>query len=198
MKELADQIEFPGGIFYRLGYAMLLKRKPQKINRKEAKEILKRIIDVDRPFSDLYYIALVELCDLYLTELHETKDLKTVNELHPYITQLKNIAKNQQSFYILVEVFSLQAKLKLITFEFREAQILLNQAQITAEKHGLDRLAKRITDEQFELSKNFTKWEKMKTSGVNISERMDLARIDEQIKLLLRKRMYLKRIADQA
>ncbi|MGB5913118.1 MAG: hypothetical protein WBH31_18150, partial [Promethearchaeia archaeon] len=198
MKQLADQLEFPGGIFYKLDKAMLLKRKPQKINHKEAKEILKRIIDDERPFSDVYYIALVELCDLYLTELHETNDLKTLNELHPYITQLKDIAKNQQSFYLLVEVFSLQAKLKLITFEFKEAQILLNQAQATAEKHSLDRLAKRITNEQAELSKNFIKWEKMKASGGNISERMDLARIDEQIKILLRKRMYLKRIADQA
>jgi hypothetical protein len=95
-------------------------------------------------------------------------------------------------------VFSLQAKLKLITFEFKEAQILLNQAQDTAEKYGLNRLAKRITNEQAELTKNFTKWEKMKASGVNISECMDLARIDDQIKNLLRKRMYLNRITDQA
>ena len=128
----------------------------------------------------------------------ETSDLKIINEAHPYITKLKDIANNQQSFYLLVEVFSLQAKLKLITFEFKEAQILLNQALDTAEKNGLNRLAKRITNEQDELSKNFIRWEKMKVSGANISERMDLARIDEQIKSLLRKRMYLKKITNQA
>ncbi len=198
MKKLSDQVEFSGGIFYRLAEAMILKRKPQKINHKKAKKILKLLIDEEHPFSALYYPALIELCDLYLTELRETNDLKIINELNPYITQLKDIAKDQQSFYLLVEVFSLQAKLNLITFEFKKAQILLNQALNTAEKHGLTRLAKRITNEQDELSKNFIKWEKMKVSGVNISERMDLARIDEQIKNLLRKRMYLKKITDQA
>lgn len=199
MKQIRDQVEFKSGSsFYSLYNAMMLKRKPQKINHKKAKKILKLLIDEERPFSALYYAALIELCDLYLTELRETNDLKIINEVHPYITQLKDIAKNQQSFYLLVEVFSLQAKLKLITFEFKEAQILLNQALDSAEKNGLNRLIKRITNEQDELSKNFIKWEKMKVSGANISERMDLARIDEQIKLLLRKRIYLKKITDQA
>ncbi|MFX0178461.1 MAG: tetratricopeptide repeat protein [Candidatus Hodarchaeota archaeon] len=198
MKKLSDQVEFPGGIFYRLYNAMILKRKPQKTNHKKAKKILKLLIDEERPFSALYYAALIELCDLYLAELRETNDLKIINEVNPYINQLKDIAKNQQSFSLLVEVFSLQAKLKLITFEFKEPQILLNQALNTAEKHGLNRLAKRITNEQDELSNNFIKWEKMKASGTNISERMDLARIDEQVKNLLRKRMYLKIITDQA
>ncbi|MFX1493210.1 MAG: hypothetical protein ACFFBZ_02905 [Promethearchaeota archaeon] len=199
MKQFGDQAEFkPWSNFYGLCNAMILKRKPQRMNRLKAKEILKQIIDEEHPFSDIYYSALIELCDLYLTELRETNDLKVVDEVQPYITQLKDIAKNQQSFWLLVEVLSLQAKLKLITFEFKEAQILLKQALDTAEKNGLNRLAKRITNEQDELSKNFIRWEKMKVSGSNISERMDLARIDDQVKLLLRKRMYLKIITDQA
>ena len=196
MKQFGDQAEFKPG-FYRLSKAMLLKRKPQRMSRLKAKEILKQIINKEHPFSELYYSALIELCDLYLTELRETNDLKTIDEAQPYITKLKDIAKNQQSFWLLVEVFSLQARLKLITFEFKEAQILLNQALDTVEKNGLNRLAKRITNEQDELSKNFIRWEKMKVSGADISERMDLARIDEQIKLLLRKRIYLKKITDQ-
>ncbi|MFW9876030.1 MAG: hypothetical protein ACFFG0_23250 [Candidatus Thorarchaeota archaeon] len=53
-------------------------------------------------------------------------------------------------------------------------------------------ISKRIMSEQGEFSKNFTKWEKLIDAGANISERMDLARIDEQIELLLHKRKYLK------
>ncbi len=48
--------------------------------------------------------------------------------------------------------------------------------------------------EQANLSRNFSKWERLKDSGANISDRMDLARIDEQIELLLQKRRYLKTI----
>ncbi|MFX0019353.1 MAG: hypothetical protein ACFFAK_08000 [Promethearchaeota archaeon] len=198
MKQFGDQIEWPGDTFYRLSKAEMLKKMPQNIKRLKAKEILKQIINEEHPFSGLYYHALINLCDLYLTELRETSDLKILDEIQPYITQLKDIANNQQAFWLLVELFSLQAKLKLINFEFKEAQILLNQALDTAEKYGLNRLIKRITTEQDELSKNFISWEKMKASGVSISERMGLTRIDEQIKLLLRKRKYLKKIVDQA
>ena len=91
---------------------------------------------------------------------------------------------------------SLQAKLKLVTFEFKEAQELLAQALNIANKYGLNLLTKRVKNEQAELSKNFLKWEKLRTSGGKISERMDLARIDDQIQILLQKRNYLKSISN--
>jgi len=88
----------------------------------------------------------------------------------------------------------LRAKLRLVTFEFKEAQELLTQALDIAHIHGLKLLARRVKNEQTELSKNFLKWEKLKTSRGKISERMNLALIDEQIQILLQKRNYLKGI----
>ncbi len=90
---------------------------------------------------------------------------------------------------------SLQEKLRLVTFEFKEAQELLAQALDIAHIHGLKLLARRVENEQTELSKNFIKWEKLRTSGGKISERMDLARVDDQIQILLQKRSYLKGIS---
>lgn len=49
-----------------------------------------------------------------------------------------------------------------------------------------------VKDEQFELSKNFIKWERLKLIGEKLAERMDLARIDESIKLLLSKKKFFK------
>ena len=89
---------------------------------------------------------------------------------------------------------SLQAKLKLVVFEFKEAQELLNKSLNIANKYGQVLLAKRVENEQIELSKNFRKWEKLRISKGKISERMDLAHIDEQIEILLQKRNYLKSI----
>ena len=91
---------------------------------------------------------------------------------------------------------SLQAKLKLVMFEFKEAQELLVQALNNANKYGLNLLARRVENEQAELSKNYLKWEKLRTSGGKISERMDLARLDDQIQILLQKRNYLKSISN--
>ena len=68
----------------------------------------------------------------------------------------------------------------------------MEQALFTAEKYGQDRMKKFIIKEQSDLSKNLIKWEKLKASGAKISERMDLAHIDEQIELLLQKRRYIR------
>ena len=86
----------------------------------------------------------------------------------------------------------MQAKLNLITFDFRKARNLLSNALDIAKKYNQERLFTRILNEQDELSKNFVKWEKLKASGANISERMELAHIDEQIKSILQKRKYLR------
>ncbi|MEJ2277472.1 MAG: hypothetical protein P8Y70_06955, partial [Candidatus Lokiarchaeota archaeon] len=198
MKHVESQVDFESGTnFYTIAKAIILKRSPQKVNQLKAKEILKHLIEEVHPFSDLNYNALIELCDLNLLELRETNNLKLIDDIQPYFTQLKNIAKNEQSYWLLVEVLSLQAKLKLITFEFKESQKLLRQAIDISEKHGLKRLNKRIAEEQDELSKNYIKWEKMKLSGANISERINLTHLDEQIKNLLWKRKYLKRTIKQ-
>jgi len=182
---------------YRLGKAEVLKKKPQNINHSKAKEIFKQIVDEEGTFIEFNYSSLIHLCDSYLTELSKTNDLKILDEIQPYITRLMNIAKLQKSYWLLVEGYSFQAKLKLIIFEFREAQNYLTQALNIAKKYGQNRLVKRILNEQDELSNNFIKWEKLKASRAGISERMDLARIDEQIEILLQKRRYLKKINGQ-
>jgi tetratricopeptide (TPR) repeat protein len=179
---------------YRLEKAEFLKKDSQWINQLKARKIFKQIVDEEGTFPEFNYGALVQLCDLYLIELGNTNNLKVLDELQPYLTKLTDFAISQQSYWLLVESYSFQAKLKLITFEFSEAEKLLEQALYTAEKYGQDRMGKRIMKEQAELSRNLIKWEKLKDKGANFSDRMDLARIDEQIELLLQKRRYLKTI----
>lgn len=177
---------------FRLNKAELLKKKPQHITQIKAREIFKQIVDEEGTFPEFNYVALINLCDSYLKEVSNTNDLKLLDDLQPYLIQLMDIAISHQSFWLLVEGYSFQAKLKLITFEFSESQKLLEQALFTAEKYGQDRMSKLIIKEQGDLSRNLIKWEKLKDSGAKISERMDLARIDEQIELLLQKRRYIR------
>ncbi|MFX1553477.1 MAG: tetratricopeptide repeat protein, partial [Promethearchaeota archaeon] len=179
--------------FYHLAKAIMLKKKPQKISHLKAKEILRQIIDEESPFSGLYYPALIHLCDTCLTILSETNDLKTLDEIQPYLTQLKFIAKSQKSFWLLVEVYSLQAKLKLITFEFKEAQRILSQALDIAKNYGLNLLAERISMEQDKLVNEKSKWEALRKSKALMAERIELAHLNDQIVRMLRKRVYLKK-----
>jgi tetratricopeptide (TPR) repeat protein len=182
--------------WYHCQKAVLLKSKPQEQDYEEALKIFKRIINQENISLDITYHALINLCDLYLKELNEKNDLKILDEMQPYLSQLERIAKTYKSFWIEVETYSLQSKLNLITFKFKEAQDLLVKAYNVAEKHGLHRLIKQILHEQSELSNNFRKWEKLKESNARISDRMHLANIEEQIILLLQKRRYLKSIEE--
>lgn len=134
------------------------------------------------------------LCDLLLEELYSTNNIKIVTEIQYYLDNISDLAKSQNSFWILVEVNILQAKLKLIMFEFKEAQEILSQAYKITEKYDQNLLAKKILTEQDLLSKNYVKWVKMKKLNKLISERIYLACIEEQIEILLQKRKYLKKI----
>jgi hypothetical protein len=171
---------------------MVLKKKSGDINHLKAKEILMQIVNEEGIFVQTYYLALIHLCDLYLKELSESDDLKILDEIQPYLNRLKLIANSQESSWLLVELCLFQAKLNLVGFKFDDAQELLISAYDIAEKSGQDLLIRRITGEQSTLSNNFRKWEKLKESGAKISERMNLAQIEEQLELLLQKRRYLK------
>jgi hypothetical protein len=196
MKRIGALTEFDSSnIFYLLAKAMLLKEKPEKINQLKAKEILKHLIDEVKPFSGILYPALILLCDLYLKDLSETQNLGALDEMQPYINQLIDIAKSQQSFWLLVEIYSLQAKLKLISFEFEEAENLLNMALNIAKEHGKNLLAERITMEQEKLYNEQSKWESLRESKATMAELINLAQVEEQLAYMLRKRLVIKRTA---
>ena len=180
---------------YRFQEAVLLKKKPNENSHLKAEKIFKEVADKETSFVEFKFGALVNLCELYLTRLRETSNLKEIDKLQPYIDKIRFIAENEGVYSLLAEMHSLQAKIKLVTFEFKEAQQLLTQALDVADMYGLKLLAKRVKNEQANLSRNFLKWEKLRTAGGKIAERMDLARIDDQIQILLQKRNYLKGIS---
>jgi hypothetical protein len=182
--------------WYHCQKAVLLKIKPQEHNQERALAILKKIVSQENASLDITYHALINLCDLYLRKLKKENDLKILDEIQPFLSQLESIAKTHKSFWVQVEMYSLQAKLNLITFDFKKAQEMLVNAYDIAEKHGLHRLIEQILNEQTELSNNYDKWEKLKESNAKVSDRMNLAQIDEQIILLLQKRRYLKQFKD--
>jgi len=180
---------------YRLQEAALLKKKPHEASHSKAEKIFKEVADKETSFIEFKIFALVNLCDLYLIRLKDTNNLQELDKIQPYIDKISSIAENEEIYSLLTEIYSLQAKLRLVIFEFKEAQLLLTKALNIATTYGLNLLARRVEKEQAELSKNYLKWEKLRTSGGKISERMDLARVDEQIQILLQKRKYLRGIS---
>jgi tetratricopeptide (TPR) repeat protein len=161
--------------------ALILKTSPRARNRGKAEEILNQILEDEDSSFELILQALTNLCELLLTELRMTNDLEVLDELTQFIARLLNIAEKSHSYSILCETYLLQAKLSLLTFDIKKAQRFLTQAQQIAERFDLNLLEKKIATENEDFLKKLDLWEKLKESGAPMSDRLELARLDEKL-----------------
>lgn len=90
------------------------------------------------------------------------------------------------SYWILCETHLLQAKLSLLTFDIQKAKRFLTQAQQIAERYDLTQLSTKIAKENDDLLKKEDLWEKLKSEGAPMADRVELARLDEQIEGMVR------------
>ncbi|MFX1468040.1 MAG: tetratricopeptide repeat protein [Promethearchaeota archaeon] len=170
---------------YLLSKALILKASPRIHNRVKAQEILRQIIEEEIDVGEITIKALLNLCELLLEELRMTNELEVLDELEPVVSQLLNIAEDSKSYWVLAETYTLQAKLALVTLDIRGARRLLTKAQQIAEQKGMHLLAGKISLEHDNLLKELNSWKNMNMNDVTLNKRMELARIDDQMKSLI-------------
>ena len=180
-----DRIEFD----YKFAKALILKTSSRIRDMAKAEELFKELIETDTIFSDLIIKAHIHLCDILLTEYRIENNIEVLNELNYYISRLLDIAEKQHSYLVFCETFILRAKLALINFNMKTARRYLTQAQKIAESYGIKRLAMKISYEHDELLRKTKMWENLKTSEVSLSERLELAGLNEQMENMVKKRM---------
>ncbi|MFX1596394.1 MAG: tetratricopeptide repeat protein, partial [Promethearchaeota archaeon] len=169
--------------------AKILKSSLRARDRIKAEDIFKELALDNTLDGESRMDAIINLCDLYLTELRITNDLEIINEIHPYIQKLLDIAENQHLYLYLAETYLLQAKLSLLTLDLKRAKRFLTQAQKIAESYGIKRLAMKISSEHDELLRQTKMWENLKTSEVSLSERLELSGLNEQMENMVKRRM---------
>ncbi len=172
---------------YKIHKALLLKASPRIRNRAKAEKIYKQIIKDDMVHSETTIRALLNLCELLLEEIQITNELEILEEIDPLITQLLEIAENSDSYWVLAETYTLQGKLALLTLDLKGARRLLTQAQQIAEKQGMHRLAMKISIKHDSLLKEIKKWQNLEKSEASFTERIESAKLNEQIALMLKK-----------
>ena len=175
-------------LMYLFDKALLLKTSPRTRNRGKAEEIFRQLLEEEDLSNELTIRALLNLCDLLLAELGMTIEVEVLEEIKPLITQLLDLAEKSHSLWVLGETYLLQAKLALISLNLEEVQRLLTKGQEIAEKYGLYLLARKISDEHDELLKQLSVWENLKESKASLNERMELARLNEQMENMIRRR----------
>ena len=175
--------------FYQSSRGLILKSSLRARDRIKAEDLFKELASDNTISSELRIEAIIHLCDLYLTELQLTNDPDVITEIYPYIQELIRISEKDHLYLYLAETHILQAKLSLLTLDIKKAKQFLIQAQNIAESYGMRRLAMKISLEHDELLRQTKMWEDLKASGVNLTERLELAGLNEQMENMVKKRM---------
>ena len=174
---------------YLYNKALILKESPRISNRGKAEEILKQILEEKDISWELKERALLTLCELLIIEFQMSNEVEVLDELKSLFERLLETAEKSKSYWILCETYLLQAKIALISSDLEEARRLLAKGQKIAEKFGLNRLAISISDEHDKLLNELSLWERLKESNAPMGERIELARLNDQVVKMLRKRV---------
>ena len=172
----------------RLVEALRLKRAKRITEITKAQEIFKQISDDKIYDHEVTIFASFNLCDMLLAELQTYGDEAILLEIRTLTEKLLTIAKAQNSYPLLAQIYVLQSKLALIELDTNKAQQLLSQAQILAEEKGLQRLAIRISNEHDKLLEQLTTWESLVEKNASLQERLELVEMEDFLTRLINKK----------
>ncbi len=173
---------------YKYTQALILKKSSRLQNRAKAENVLKSLIQDEDTVFEIKIEGLINLCDLLFDELKITGEMEILEEIKPLLKQLSTLTEKSHSYWYHAETHVIQAKLALLTLNIKHARQLLTKAQDIAEKYGFIPLVKKISHEHDELLQKLDIWEKFKDSDINLSERLKLVNLEEQMKIMTQKR----------
>lgn len=174
---------------YLVNKALVLKTADHSKNKDQVERILQQVIEDEIFSSDLTALAMLHLCDLYLSELEISKSDKLLKKVYPLVERFQTTAKKYHSHWLLCESYVLQSKLALMELDIKTARRLLTQAQLIAEERDLKNLAIKISLEHDSLLEQLDKWQELKKRDAPLVERLRLARVREFLGQLTRRRI---------
>lgn len=131
----------------RVVQAMILKTSTRSRDKVKAQELFQQVAEEEITYFDITVRAHLNLCELLFLEFKNSKDPEILKEIKNSIDKVLNLAKLQNSFSLLAEIFILKSKLALIERDVDRARGFLTQAHLIAEEKGLEKLAMSISME---------------------------------------------------
>ncbi|MFX1416760.1 MAG: tetratricopeptide repeat protein [Promethearchaeota archaeon] len=177
---------------YRIAAALVLKSSTLPRNRVMAKEHLAEVVDGSFWDYETNTLALLHLTELLVNELQITGDAEVIESLNVRLRELLDLAADQKSTLLLIEVKLLQSKAALLQLEADKANRLLNEARSLAEQKGLENLSERIVEEQNILLNELTIWEKLGEEQPPMVERTEKVRLHKQITTMIQQSVWRK------
>jgi len=143
--------------------------------------LFEQVVNENITSFELTIIALLNLCDMLLSELRTSGNEQIMSKIKEYSDMIQEIAKDQGSYWLQAETYWLQSQVSLIELDYERAKRLLTQAQLIAEDKGLLLLARRISSEFDALLEEQETWTKRGGEETPIAERVKAAHIDELV-----------------
>ena len=177
---------------YLVSEALVLKMSSRPRDREKAKKLLGFIIKDDILEDEVIKIAMINYYDLVLADLKALGNQQEFDDARILINRLAEVAREQQSYTFLVEVYILQSNLALLELNLLEARKLLTHAQRIADERGLRRLAMTVSKEHDTLLAELSKWEQLIEQGAPLVERAVLLDVQSTVVDIIRRRVAIQ------
>jgi tetratricopeptide (TPR) repeat protein len=162
----------------RFSNAIVLKMSKRGVEKFQAQEIFKDILDDQVIDQNITILSLLNLCELLILEM---KISETPEELFREVNNLSkkmfDIARAQGSSLLTVMALILQTKLRLVEGEFEGANDLISTAKRIASEKKLGSLLVKVKTEQEMIQKELDKWDSLIQRKASLQERIEHAQI---------------------
>ncbi|MFX1529665.1 MAG: tetratricopeptide repeat protein [Promethearchaeota archaeon] len=186
-----DKHKIPKSFYwYRLSLARVLGSHSRVRDRAKAEKIAKELLEymVVTPWAiaPLYIYAniLIVLCELYFQELKTSNDLEILEDIQPLVDKLIKESERSNSFSLRAHALLLNGNISLLRLNMGDARRYLTEAQQIADSHSLQLLARDISYQHDRLLEQLEGLESYKKKKLTMSERIDLASLDDTLDLM--------------
>jgi tetratricopeptide (TPR) repeat protein len=177
---------------YRLSQAIVLASSDRLQEQFEAQGIFQEVADSQIAKFELTVVAMLQLGQLLTLELEMTGNELVMTEVKQLLDRLTEIAKNQNSHWLLVEAYLILSKLALIEFNIKRSQDLLIQAELLAKEKGLNKLSQILVLEKDLMEDQLNNLEYMLTEkrSLTIKEKIQITCLEDLFKRMINKSQY--------
>lgn len=168
--------------------AVLLKESTNTRDWLKAELIFEELLS-----DELHYFLKVDvfinLCELLMMGASTFDDTTAFEKANKYLKELHELAVANEIPFLTVESLWLQSKLALLYFEIEKAQNLISEALRIATEKGLERLKKKLLEEQKNIAVILSHLIKKGKEVLPLSERMKIIGIETTFKEVKKQRI---------
>ncbi len=181
-KEASNQKSHPHILLrFKLSEAMILKHSNRMSQKSKALELFKEITEQPVVIHNLTVFAMLNLCELLIAELRSFGSEEVLIEVKELSQKLYKIARDQHSYFLLIETLFLQAKLALIEFDIELSQELLDKASKIAEDKNMVILLNKVKQEREKFVIELKNWKTYADQNIPLTDRIKHAELQEYI-----------------